>query len=125
MSVSVRVALAALRSVWAECKAATDPKPKLIDALNDRAGGGVAALSGGSVRSTSGNGHHVTFSDSSGGNNPTGADMVEMYVYLTELHDRAKSFLGGEPEDQAIETQMELYLRPVTGYQNDWRFMVK
>lgn len=122
MSVSSRIALAALRSLWSECRAAR-PAKKLKDGLDDKVALKFTAVSSGAIQSTSGSGRSVTFFSTATSNDPSAADLVECYIYLRELYDRALTALGGSPTDAAIETQMETYLRPLSGYQNDWRML--
>lgn len=122
MSVSSRVALAALRSAYAECKAAS-PVKKLKDILDQRANNSFSAIAEGGIHQSAANGSSVTFfrPEDSGGTSQQ--EMVECYIYLRELYDRSLAVLGGSPEDEAIESKMETYLRPVMGTINDWRML--
>ena len=123
MSVNTRVALAALRSALAECGAATGKKLKAV--LDAKASEKFDAVSGGAISQSSGSGRSVSFFGAGASSDPTAGDMVEVYIYLRELYDRALVALGAPQTDIAIETQMETYLRPVTGYVNDWRFAAR
>ena len=119
MSVNTRVALAALRSALAECGAATGKKLKAV--LDAKASEKFDAVSGGAISQSSGSGRSVSFFGAGGSNDPTAGDMVEVYIYLRELYDRALAALGATT-DALLAAQMETYLRPVKGYVNDWRF---
>lgn len=125
MSVSQRVALAALRAVWAECNA--DPglnKPSLRLRLESRAFSSVETVLVGGIKSTSGSGRNVTFDNGQGGG-PRQDQIVEMWTYLVELFDRAQASLGGTATDEAVVIRMKLYLRPVKGSLNDWRHLIR
>ena len=61
--------------------------------------------------------------DSSEGVTPSDAN--DAWVYLVELFDRAKVEIGGAPSDAVVRDKIETYLRPMTGYQNDWTYLRK
>jgi hypothetical protein len=123
VGVSNRYAKAALISAWNECLAA-DPVESLRDKLAERGGLAYDATAGGTVKTTSGNGHAVTFADGGKGA-VTQVANAEMWMMLLELFDGVKADIGGDPSDETVEARMEIELRDVRGYVNDFRFLQK
>lgn len=118
---SDRYARASLIGAWAECQAA-NPVTSLRVKLAANAAAAQSATAGGIIKSTSANGHMVSFADgtSRGGFSP--GELVDMWVMLLELFDGVKSDLAAGASDTDVEVVMEVKLRPVANYTNDWRF---
>lgn len=95
------------------------------------------AIASGSIKSTSGNGHTVTFkTGAEGGVNPE--DMVGVWGFLIEKFDQAVTELGDSyvftTENQAdftneigdaIVARIVTYLRPISGYVSNFMYMSK
>ncbi len=116
-----RFCLAALRSVWGT--AASRPT-SLRDALQAKSDTQFSIVAAGGIKSTSANGQHTIFSEKNG-QGPIPAEVLAVWVYLVELFDRATGELGGTPTDTLVEAKMETYLRPVTGYTDNWMYLAK
>jgi hypothetical protein len=123
VNIDIRLVAAALRKTWAECTA-VNPALSLRDRLQFYETAQFKVVSSGVVKSTSANNQHTTF-DTSGEGGPTSAQAVTIYGYLIEQFDRAVSELGGQPTDLQVEQKMETYLRPVTGWTNNWMYLMK
>lgn len=91
----------------------------------------------------SANGQHAVFeTGGTGGQSVSPQEMLDVWVYLIELFDRAVGDLqagnpiwgtGGElattpipmPTDAEVEAQMETYLRPIASYTDNWMYLAK
>jgi hypothetical protein len=120
VNVSLRFALAALRSAYTTASTA-NPVVALRVELLSRSNTIFETMAAGSVKSVSANGQMVTLADYSEG--PTPTHIAEMWTFLVDLFDRSKSDLGGTPSDADVEAEMETHLRDVAGYQNDWSML--
>lgn len=127
MTVDLKIVLSALRKAYADAIAA-NPAVALRTKLLSLSGAAFQTISAGAIKSTSANGQHVSFSDSVD-SGPSAADMVSVWTYLIEKFDLAKATLinGGipQPTDDQIEAQMELYLRPISSYTDNFMFLSK
>src|SRR5271170_753992 len=118
MDVSVRFILAALRNVWVPISA-TYPGPptpaSLRAALQAKSDAQFAMVGAGAIGSMTQNEQKVGFKNAGDGAEVSPQQVLDIWVFLIELFDRAVGDLGGTPADPQVETQMETYLRPVTG----------
>lgn len=109
--------------MWGTIQAASAPKPSLRVSLQAKADAQFALVSSGSIREVSANGQNVTLS-----NDPmaiTPQSVLDAWTYLVDTFDRAYAALGGTPTDDLVEAKMETYLRPVTGYTNNFMYLSK
>jgi len=126
VDISQRFLLAALRSVWGEISIITPTPPPLRAALQAKSDAQFSMVQNGAVGVVSGNGHHVSFQKGGGeGGEVSPQQVLDAWVYLVEIFDRSFGDLGGTPTDTAVEAQMETYLRPITGYTNNWMYLSK
>jgi hypothetical protein len=143
MNTDARFLLQALRSVWATVSASSsNPKPSLRAALDTKATAQFNLVSSGAIKSTSANGQRTEFNDSPGQPNP--AEVLNAWVYLVEIFDRATAYLQqvsfegastydmrwtgppiAAPTDAQVEPQMEIFLRPVTGCSGNYMYLAK
>ena len=118
---NVRFALAALRNVWGKCSTSPGTLRSALQAQRDAQ---FLSVSQGGIKTVSINGRMTSFADSGSGQfTPT--EILEMWVYLVELYDRAVNDLGQGKTDLVIETQMETYLRPITSYTDNYMYLAK
>lgn len=124
MNIDQRFMLAALRNVWGICKVAPSP---LRDALQAKSDSYFTMVSQGQIKTASGNGQMAELDIQSGA--PTPSLLLSMWVYLVDMFDNSTTDLkcGGNnaPTDTQVEAQMETYLRPITGYTNNWMYISK
>lgn len=123
MHVSNRIVKAALMDAWAYTKALNPSGgTALRDVLVQNVLDSRQLIAGGQIKTTSNDGHMTSFATGSG----LGAsDIVEVWVYLVEEFDRAKSDLGGDPDDTTVEARMESQLRPMFGYTGNYMYLSK
>lgn len=97
----------------------------LILALQTVAFASLDAVKGGTVASTTKNGHAVSFSNRDNGGTPD--DYAALGGEMLELYDSARADLVASgitsPTDLQIYTEMLFRLRPVTSFRKDYSTM--
>lgn len=120
LNVDTRIIRAALQRAYSECSVG-NPRP-LLSVLTDKSNAAFDLVSSGAVSSVTENGQTTEFDLSGPNGAPSSSVMLAIWTYLIELHERAVSALPADSDDPLIFAQICSYLRPITGYVDDWRF---